>query len=296
MSRRRIAIVLTGTVIACVMSGVAVFHAWGIDSAERESKRRAMSLARESEKLIDASREVFARIDMKPAAAISGVADVRELLKQARVDAGDDVSKAVVSSLIDEASAFVYYGFVNKDPTAYAKWRGDSGYTPRTRGEMLFYGMDSSYQFITKKPLTEDITVEQAFETMFRAESSPRGDSGVVRQLPADPSGMLVCVRRLDLKQFHERTFAGVLGESCWQGRSAGVMWPFWKKDHDLNALFASQGTVTIADVGFIFEFANGVRRPIIIGFVQDAATGQWQIEYLLQTNCRESEGFPFAY
>lgn len=296
MTRNRITIVLVGIVFAFVLGGVAVYQARGVYAVQNESKQRAAGLAIESEKLIDASRKVFATIEMTPATRISSAADVSELLRRARVDVSGDVNSAIVPKLIEEASAFVYYGFVNKDPAAYAKWRTGEGYKPRTRGEMIYFGMDSSYQYITGNPLPEDMSPAQAFEVMFQAESSPRGKAGVVRQIPADPSGMLVCVRRLNIEEFHARKFIGVLGESCWHGKSAGAMWPFWKREHDLNSLFVSQGTVTVADVGFIFEFANGVRRPIIVGFVLDSGTGQWQLEYLLQTNCRESEGFPFAY
>ncbi|MCC6970829.1 MAG: hypothetical protein IT434_11490 [Phycisphaerales bacterium] len=281
--------------LAIVGGFVASYRAYDIERQRRIASNGVVARAKQAEVMIESSRVLFREIKAKAVEEIRSVEDVRALMASAEMK--DDAGLgADVGELLDHVSLFVFHRFVERSSAGYRAWRVGAGYQPRPRDEMMSLGMDYTYEAAVGRAMPAGMSVEDACDAIFDAAAGDPGGRASVLSLPAEDRGMFVHVRRCSINDFYTRPFDAMLGSDAWRGLSGGGAPAFWVRTPLIRDLMTTHEFVTVADVGLVCEFGEGIRRPMIMVFVFEPDSKRWRLEHLLLTNVRDRELFPLAF
>ncbi len=226
---------------------------------------------------------VAARAQMIAAAAamtfepLGGAEQVRRRLDRATVrTTGGELSDERLASLLDTVSEFLHMRYGQSSLARYREWRVANGYTHKpVKQVVLPEHMDSFYRFYFNSAPPADVSSASLFDALWdlgveygEGANRPIGMASV-------PAGLAVVVNE---EPGDGRPFAaaeGELGQNVWNGTTTMAMRSWWA-----SAVPApTRGPWLCATIGIFFEFANGMRRPMMFYLRWDSSRAIWTLD-----------------
>ncbi|MGI9013843.1 MAG: hypothetical protein ACR2GY_06285 [Phycisphaerales bacterium] len=195
------------------------------------------------------------------------------------------------SSLADLLGDAIEYYHIHESPEAYKGWRRQSGSRLRSMEDMNgpgVWALESSVLYINDEIADQGFRIEPAedvegyFDQLWQARRKCDDGAHLAVEMAADPAGMLAVVRPDALAVGSQEFFEGELGNEGWFGGvSTGSR--TWYHDPRIETLQSESGIGV--HVGIIFEFADGMRRPLHFLCVWDGRQATWRLQSVVMTN-----------
>lgn len=191
--------------------------------------------------------------------------------------------------LATEVSRFLHLRYVRQDVDGYLAWRRASGIGWVDRNWLVstwFAGQD--FESVTGTALTDDITLEQAFATLFTSAFAASEDRR---------SFVGVCVegvrvaRHLQGGGNAEYPYLSVgrqsldVSDDLWYGSRGATMRPWFACKARRLELLQRGMSLPVAVVGLPMVNAAGERIPVITEWFLDVPSSQWVLEAMYINN-----------
>lgn len=218
----------------------------------------------------------FARIPHAPVSTVESPEAMHSIIAAADVTREGSVT-ADVSPVLRRTSEFLYYRFAQPSPDQYRAWRSRLGDQPRTLDEMIrIDGLKDTYEALTGHPLSPDANVEACFRELWACSLRYGGGFNQPVGVAAESAGISVVMGRWTASDRARRSVRGRLSADVWRGATAANMRSWWHPRVTANDVIRRDGIADFAEVGVVVTYADGSRRPLVLGFVHDPRAGDW--------------------
>lgn len=270
--------VLAVLLVACVIAAIAYFRSLPGRTSEARSER-----LENIKNWINEGRAQYATISFSAFDSAASVDEIRRTLGAASIDGAVSPYSGSVSLLLDAASEFIHYRFVNRSPEVYISWRADRGYSFVSFDTLKQVQLvDKIWEYVCDRPFAPELTVEQAFMSAWNCCRTFEGGGSIAVAFAGERNGLAVVLGELTLASPHERRpLKGELPWELWRGGVGGSYVNWFESGPSRRELLQRFGKIQYADVGMIIEFGGRVRIPIAMTFFWDPTTRRWRIEYL---------------
>lgn len=199
--------------------------------------------------------------------------------------------------LVEACAQFLEHRF-NLPIRDYAEWRLQNGARWRSFDDMRALFMVEAYQVRLGKAWPEGADLLDIFEEFAEAGLRRRGRSAEVRGVLIADEAVGIAIakatprfpRPADLRHHGEMPLA--LEDKSMVGASAQwLVEPVTRTD-----LLTAGHDVIVARVGVVLEHADGVRRPLFIGWYWDPNTASWRLESLSRGAMLSEETLGFDF
>jgi len=227
----------------------------------------------------------FRKMEMFPLADAS-VDDIRAALDVGSVKYAGGMSAIDVAAVRDEAATFLYKRFVRSDLDEYISWRESKGCKLRDEqdiraNERAF----TDYSTIIGRPIPSTPTVKSIFAAYWTATLAWGGGLNRPAAIARTAAGSSITIGDSKDSYYPRLFLEGELGNRLWYGPDSAAMRSWFSPRTQPKDVVKRYGKVGIAEVGIVMQWADGSRRPLILGFFRDPVTVKWVLWQVNQNN-----------
>lgn len=268
MSSRQV-LAISGSAVAIVLVAIVAIVQYQRAFRQRDTPAE----------LFRATRPVMADLAMAP---LVNCEAVRSAMKN-MVFEGVEPSLEQRTALLRKVEEAVCLFYVERDPHAYWQWRLRDGHAPLSHDaieaatgnalEPWINGMrkaaDPTHQ---DRPLPADPA--EVFAAFFRASWGYAGEGRIPTAITVDARGLQSVLFQTNMPESGSVLLTGGIGQDAWRGGSG------WSEMRWFDPLPKNpQQTMWLcARVGIVFEYANGIRHPVIFRLVWHPDRQMWEV------------------
>ncbi|MGI9015311.1 MAG: hypothetical protein ACR2GY_13840 [Phycisphaerales bacterium] len=202
------------------------------------------------------------------------------------------ISPSTLDALKDTLANAISLYMIQEEPDGYIQWRRANGYEFESREEvdtLTPWKVDDTFMFLSTRTdeIAMNVTAESSVEALYcefwRARRLVDGGRNVATAIAADASGVRSEIRMVVNDSVWSDFGDEGEGRLKWFGGNALANRKWFA--HPIEEQLLGQDVLIAAETGVFFEFADGVRRPLIFLSLFDEASGRWFIRRVGMTN-----------
>lgn len=283
MSRTRVAIVLLCLLVGASVVLVFVQAPWA--SAPGVKQQR-----------FEVTRSAFQGIAMTTPSSYEDV--VRAFDAMTIESQNRELDRGTEQKLRRTVARAVYEYWFSREPTSYRAWRESMWCSQRQSSDDQLVGWDITvlrpvlerYSNVTEEPLPDtDEDFAAIFDYTWRVREAIGDGANRARHMSSDRVGLNALITQAESGLHPRPTLQGSLGSLAWYGGSSISARRWFIPDVSMQQVIDQHGHVTIATIGVVAEFHDGIRRPIIYTLYWVPRRGEWYLHNAASTNVPET-------
>jgi hypothetical protein len=226
----------------------------------------------------------------------------QESIEQALVEADLQVNDAPISErqlqALRTATArflWLYYGESTCDK--YIEWKRENGCELILTATMLGQnGGREGYEFYFRRPVPEDLSGEQLYREIWKANRTCCGGKNHARGMASSRSGVII--RTAHLTSVQPRLLEPIQGElppEVWQGGRVLCCRTWWTQPFTIENQ-PPNARILAAYFAAVLEFDDGSHRPVLLHWLWDDRLTRWHLSAVNVMNTDDREVIGLEY
>lgn len=210
--------------------------------------------------------------------------------------AANGVKAVETAALATEVSRFLHLRYVERDANAYVAWRRTPGLAWADRRWLTStWFAEQEYQSAAGKTLTDDVSTEQAFATLFENAMKQRTSRRTFVGVCSD--GVRVATQRqsdgnAEYPYLSLGRQSPDVSNDLWYGSRGATMRPWFAAKARRLELLQRGVEVSVAVVGLPMVNDAGERIPVLTEWFFDASSSRWVLEAMYINNYEGPDDF----